>query len=114
MSENLKPCPFCGGEARIIEAANGVLAECSNCYSSTGMCWSREQVTIDWNRRAKPAESKSNTEFTCDGCRWLTEKGIRHCKNCARLFGKPDNYCKEIDTLKKQVPLLEAPWEENT
>ena len=35
MSETLKPCPFCGGEAEVIEAY-GWLVQCTSCFASVG------------------------------------------------------------------------------
>ena len=60
----LKPCPFCGGEAEIVphrfynerhgrfETQNyGV--ECSSCHTSGWLWWETEQRAIEaWNRRA--------------------------------------------------------------
>lgn len=56
MSDALKPCPFCGGEANIEEAfydCNHYWAQCKDCKSGT---WShvedRNLAIAAWNRRA--------------------------------------------------------------
>lgn len=87
----LKRCPFCGGEAEIIEAEGNepetICIQCSSCGVSVHHKWLEPEVLIDyWNRRA---------ERTChvipDGC-------IGRCSACgADVFGDPDGnegtYC---------------------
>ena len=51
MSEELKPCPFCGGEAEIFESAICQI-RCSNCNARS--CWNTKDKAIEaWNRRAE-------------------------------------------------------------
>lgn len=60
MSDELMPCPFCGGEARILEDTTGdylwpdrFVVECSNEHCMASSMWStRERVVFAWNRRA--------------------------------------------------------------
>ena len=57
--EELKPCPFCGGEARLL-VNDGVKVICSKCYVGTmsmkDVMWQEsnavETVVAAWNRRA--------------------------------------------------------------
>ena len=62
MSEELKPCPFCGGEA-VLHVGDGVCAICTECEARTitlidgraqgKLCGSAiRRVTEKWNRRA--------------------------------------------------------------
>ena len=56
--EELKPCPFCGGKARLL-VNDGVKVICSKCYigtmSMTDVMWQEsnavETVVAAWNRR---------------------------------------------------------------
>lgn len=49
----LKPCPFCGGEAGFIaETATIKCKQCGGAFIVTNPLISRLEVTQDWNRRA--------------------------------------------------------------
>lgn len=58
MSE-LKPCPFCGGEAKLYSIGTGSphyghyhQVVCQGCLTASGAYWSGEQSAIDaWNTR---------------------------------------------------------------
>ena len=61
MSEiKLKPCPFCGGEAKIKDRIECLghgdyerfyLVTCCNCYAQSRMCGEEQYVIEAWNRR---------------------------------------------------------------
>ena len=56
----LKPCPFCGGEAKIKLFKSGIFkritvyyAECAVCGNQTKVQFETEQAIEAWNRRAQ-------------------------------------------------------------
>jgi len=52
MSEETKPCPFCGGFGRIYHPDAFVYyVECDECDSSSQVCCSEEEAVFVWNRR---------------------------------------------------------------
>ena len=58
MSEELKPCPFCGGKARVREIRTSVYnpvlrIECEDCHCSIGDFYANSHGRIEevWNRR---------------------------------------------------------------
>lgn len=59
---DLKPCPFCGGKAKIYASTIGVSVKCMNCYAQTetyiDMCYANcrkenatEHAVDAWNQR---------------------------------------------------------------
>ena len=51
--DELKPCPFCGGEAEYYSDCDMVKVHCSVCGANTsGWFDEPEEATADWNRRA--------------------------------------------------------------
>lgn len=57
--DNLKPCPFCGGEAAIIEAVDGVrfVAGCLHCGIELPFLYDTNEEAIEaWNTRKGEGE----------------------------------------------------------
>ena len=59
MSEiKLLPCPFCGGEARVVEnnfRTDTYSVRCKNCYAESDRYHTQEEAIKQWNTR-KPME----------------------------------------------------------
>ena len=55
----LKPCPFCGGDAHIDETVNGgtrkmYRIECAECYANSQWFFDHPDGAVEiWNRRVK-------------------------------------------------------------
>ena len=60
MTEELKPCPFCGGEAKCIEFYGLYHVICCNCYIAGKDCSTRESAVSAWNNR--PIEELKDDE----------------------------------------------------
>lgn len=57
MKTELKPCPFCGGEADVdIGNFGGMVCYCKQCFSQGKQCKTEEEAIETWNRRADVCE----------------------------------------------------------
>lgn len=95
-NDRLLPCPFCGGEATVIDYRNDGLVGvgCSNdtCLGFSGLGWSYKTETeaiAAWNTRAeRTCENgmpRSYNYLECSLCGSLAYKGsaeFRYCPNC--------------------------------
>ena len=90
-TNELKPCPFCGGEAEIIEVKDNppetIAIQCkSGCGVSARHKWMEENVLIEaWNTRAEST------------CRNVAEQGVLfECSECgAKTVDAVGNYTQE-------------------
>lgn len=100
MSEELKPCPFCGGEARLVHCMNApcrVVCEECGCGTRWFACDGREHAIDEWNRRAERTCHPVDYHIDIDeGCIAST------CSECGELLvnfdfeqnpPKPVGYC---------------------
>lgn len=57
MEEELKPCPFCGGKAKISKDITGPTEVwCCNCLTNTGLQSTEDHAIKKWN--ARPVEDE--------------------------------------------------------
>ena len=98
MSEELKPCPFCGGEA-LFETYGGtacaVVCQTCHCGTATARLYDGMEAVKAWNRRAERTcrmeynEEWSGDElyptecYNCSECHHMTIDGMpSYCPNC--------------------------------
>lgn len=90
--EELKPCPFCGGVANIIDHHNDdgtVSVGCDNdtCLGFSGLGWlySTEAAAVRaWNTRAERT------------CRIENTNGEWRCSCCGEAVGSDDPWCESF------------------
>lgn len=98
MMSRLKPCPFCGGEARptswLHSESETYVIQCDNCHLDMGEFDTEEEAAEAWNRRTeKFEEPKINIGWMPDACRYCPNhpsnggSGICHC-----VLGTPTIY----------------------
>lgn len=54
MSKDLKPCPFCGGEACISADRDVWYVECTECNAESGRYGTESYAIFAWNHRVFP------------------------------------------------------------
>ena len=133
MNEQLKPCPFCGGEAYLEDNEIDYLVVCSRCNTAVippgeepGATATREEAIKAWNRRAEgwrdaktdPPESDGNYfAILNDGHVYeLTYDSLSDGKNCwgyeTGVFNA-NGFCgsewNNVDDVVYWVPLPEPP-----
>lgn len=98
---DLRPCPFCGGYARLVRCYNGWVPEhptymvvCDKCTAQGLKTKEPEIVVKAWNRRAEPETAHGAPEnralpfsyqYTCRKCGWETgeqAERFRYCPMC--------------------------------
>lgn len=100
MSE-LKPCPFCGGEASKVwipyigGGGYGNVIECDDCWAKTGYYATEAEAIAAWNARAERTckNTQSDLDFMCSECGKCVDRGrvikIKYCPNCgAKVVGE--------------------------
>ena len=52
MNQGLKPCPFCGGKAKVMNGPDDWV-QCDRCGATTAFSATVESAIAKWNRRVK-------------------------------------------------------------
>lgn len=89
MSNELKPCPFCGGEAAFgANSCQGFeYVRCVSCKARTWSCYNtKEQAAEAWNTRA---ERTCKPKWERDSQGYLTLV----CDMCHKPIDYTDNFC---------------------
>lgn len=79
MSDKLKPCPFCGGEAKFFEDKDYQIysVTCTECDAGTNAYGIEQDAIIAWNRRIEstftPDELDAIRRNVCD---WRAEREL--------------------------------------
>jgi len=65
MDEKLKPCPFCGGKAKVQSDSfnGGEFSVLCKCGASIGEGGSKEHITKKWNQRHTPDKEAVEREI---------------------------------------------------
>lgn len=105
--DELKPCPFCGGEADYY-LGDGGYVQCSHCLATIPYRYElpygegKKQAITAWNRRPAP----ENKPLTCEGCVnngcWENEVEYGYpspCTGCKRRAS--DNYARKPEQEEK-------------
>ena len=85
MTNELKPCPFCGGETEWWQQFGwdreplGYMAGCCSCGIQTWICDTKEQAIEAWNKRAEPQKvAVANVTFTQEQIDEIKEYCLRN------------------------------------
>ena len=98
MSE-LKPCPFCGGEAHVMaqhwdDGSHVWWVECRACGAEGKRCDDGLEAIDAWNMRDErtcecvpeyqksPIDGKTIVLHRCSACHWLMRPHMDYCPNC--------------------------------
>ena len=92
--EELKPCPFCGGEAQMLHAVGEWWAICKFCKATTEAHTNKGFAIVAWNARTErtckcvaeyansPIDGKTIVLHRCSACHELMRPHMHYCPNC--------------------------------
>lgn len=84
----LLPCPFCGGEGKIVGSVlDGFFVYCPSCGAGSVRKYEKAEAIAAWNTRYKRTckNTSDSNYFRCSICRKKTYRGeevFNYCPNC--------------------------------
>ena len=98
---NLKPCPFCGGEAKCIEFYGLYHVICCNCHIAGKDCPRIESAVSAWNTRKieDDAVKYEPTSYSCRACKNATDEEIKRLREALEVI---------LDEAQKDEPCVLA------
>lgn len=117
MGETLKPCPFCGGECRIVKTSWGYCPQCQGRDDDGIWCHlhvlplpsynTPEEAAEAWNRRAERTSAIEvshgshgpeprfpgdvwTMHHVCSACGGAVDAGDSYCKHCGARFEREE------------------------
>lgn len=106
MSENLKKCPFCNGQATFVESLSDVWIVCEECGAGTGVFGTKEDAVAAWNNRPLEDENKrlrEALEFYARGGHLVdADECDPACDAYDRASGQIENGWFARETLEKE------------
>lgn len=106
MSETLKPCPFCGGEASVkmwCEPDTPFLVMCESCKASVKDYATEAEAIEAWNRRTIPSAEPERKIIYCKDCKFahLTINGeVKYCDVWfpeTKTYLSADDFCSSAE-----------------
>lgn len=98
--DELRPCPFCGGEATLSEDDGGYLVDCGVCgaavgYFGRGLPDARGAAVAAWNRRAERTCGEWRGDPRPDAVGWAAEHEDDElwCEHCDVELDEDWTYC---------------------
>ena len=103
MYNELKPCPFCGGEAELYQSYCGYYQiECHQCSARSCTAVEKESVISNWNMRST-TERKSKTMTLDEAIEHCKEVATKNCSECAEEHKQLANWLRTLKYLEENA-----------
>jgi Lar family restriction alleviation protein len=78
MSEELKPCPFCGSKDIVLESFGELrhTACCSTCECNTGYMQDDCEAIESWNTRSLEDDLRKQLDIVVEALKWVSHNSV--------------------------------------